>query len=307
MSLLFYLELTEIFIQISSKKFVLGSYEEFASKIASISKPTQILSIKNVTNYTVISSGFYFVPNDIIISNCAELIIEPGVILYFAQGKGIISFGKLTVVGSHDDLIVITGNKWANISIMGEASQDTKIKHAIIEGGQSRSRVPTYGDTFRSWNDSLLGGNIYLEDSHLIMDNSFILNGFAEFGGGLFLYKSSIDFNNILVFNNKGKSTVGGIELFWTKHQPSKPSKIKNSQIIKNSGAQAGGIYAHEGNVHLENLIIKNNRSSLSCGGISISQTNKFDLADIRLRNSIIEENLGSVCGDYSVEILNLF
>ena len=129
------------------------------------------------------------------------------------------------------------------------------------------------------------------------MENSFVLNGFAEFGGGLFIYKSSIDFNNIVVFNNSGKNTAGGIELFCTKHQSSKPSKINNSHIIKNSGALAGGIYAHEGNILLDNIIIKYNLSSLSCGGISIGQTNKFDLADIRLRNSIVEENLGSVCG----------
>lgn len=294
------IKLTEIFIQIRSTNITLENYEEYALQINSvISKPSQNLNIKRVTSFHVISSGAYYVSNDIIVEEGAELVVEPGVFLYFAQGKGIVSYGKLSLNGTPENLIFITGDKWANISILTESSNNSQIVNTIIEGGQSRSAVPTYGETFRSWNDSLLGGNLYIEKSHLIMKDCIILNGYAEFGGGLFIYESSVDIDNITVFNNSAKTTAGGLELTRLRYDRSSsgPSIIKNSYILKNSGFQCGGVYVREGNVTLNNLSITNNASSHLCGGILINKINRYDLSDIRLINSTVQENTGDICG----------
>ena len=141
----------EVFVHLHSTKITLKSYEEYANQISSfIIQPTKSLNISIVSSYVLISSGAYYVPNDIIVNEAAELELQPGVILYFARGKGIISYGKLTIVGSQENLILITGHKWANISFIGKKSQDSIIINAIIEGGQSRRMFPIYGNTFRS-------------------------------------------------------------------------------------------------------------------------------------------------------------
>ncbi|MFZ1288533.1 MAG: hypothetical protein WAR79_00465 [Melioribacteraceae bacterium] len=298
MNQLIKIRITEIFIKLESTNDSLVDYESLIKNvIPRINKPSQILNLKTITTYTEISSGTFFVPNDLHISKEGELKINPGVILYFASGKGIISYGKLTLAGEADNLIIITGNHWANISIFGESSKNSMIVNTIIEGGNSNIETPTYGETFKSWNNSSFGGNLYSENSHLIIKNCIIFNGHADNGGGIFIYNSFINFENVLVFNNSAVKRTGGIEIWSPKYNSGKPSRIKNSFIVKNKGFLVGGISIDNGTIILDNLEILFNISTGMCGGINISKIDRFELDDTRLINSKILKNFGSVCG----------
>lgn len=292
------IKITEIFIKLESINDSKVDYENLIQKVTPIiNKPNRILNLKTITTYTEISSGSFFVPNDLLITKDGELKINPGVILFFGPGKGIISYGKLNLAGEPDNLIVITGNKWANISILGETSKNSMIVNTIIEGGNSRSETPTYGETFASWNNSSYGGNLYSENSNLILKNCLFVNGHADNGGGMFIYNNFLDFENILVLNNSAKSRTGGIEIWTPKYNSGKPSRINNSYIVKNKGFHVGGISIENGSIILNKLKILFNISNGMCGGINISKTSIIGHIDTSLRNSKILNNFRLICG----------
>ena len=66
------------------------------------------------------SSSYYYVENDVTIGSNGVLTVEPGVIIYFSQGKGINVQGKLLMEGTEEEPITLTSyypsEKWGAIS-----------------------------------------------------------------------------------------------------------------------------------------------------------------------------------------------
>ena len=268
------------------------------------SKPEQILNIGTVDTLVNIRSGSYFIPEDIIIKEKGLLEIEEGTHLYFAKGKGIISIGKVFANGSKDNMILLSGDEWSNISFIEEKSSDSLLYNTIIVDGKGRRKIPFGNNTFMNSNDFYLGGNVYIENSHVKIRSVVLFNGFADIGGGLYAYDSVVDIENSTILGNEGKYTgAGGISCDRSRtNMRKRPSRITNCFIMGNKSRQAGGIEISCGVMILDNLVIKHNYSELSCGGLKIENNddNKklFDVrGNIRLINSTIESNIGFTSG----------
>lgn len=267
-------------------------------------RPDNDLNLRTVDSQVRIKTGSYYIPEDIIIKEDGELEIEEGTHLYFAKGKGIVSFGKVYANGSEDNMILISGDEWANVSFIEEYSTGSYLYNTIIIDGHGRQKIPFGDDTFMNDNKFYMGGNLYIERSHVRIRSIILHNGYSDIGGGLFTFFSLVDLEDSIIMNNECKATGGGgITCEGSKiNLDKKPSRIRNCYILANKSWETGGLDISCGVIILDELFIKHNYSELSCAGLKITNydINKtsFDhRGNIRLINSTIEYNVGFTSG----------
>ncbi len=289
----------ETLIEIQTTSVEITVYEELESIVKSmIMPPADTLRFNRINSRTVISEGYYYVPDDIIVEEDGELIIEPGVQLNFAQGKGIVALGKLFINGTADNLVIITGKGWSNISIVGEKSEGSVVSNAVIYDGNGRDKIPGYKHGFYDNRSSIVGGNLLTELTHIELSNIILIKGKAEIGGGLYCGSCFMIADNLIVYKNEANSGGGGggITIASPREYKCSYSKLINSKIISNFSTGTGGIYIFRGHLIVDQSIIKHNVASWGCGGLELS-TLPSDHTDIRIANSIIENNTGTHCG----------
>jgi len=149
--------------------------------------------------------------------------------------------------GSYLENINYNGNNITVASLFFITQDSTFISNTIIDGDSSGSVV-----TFESG-----------EDSTALLCGFTIINGLAEFGGGIKIYEASPKLSYLQINNNNGH--YGGGLSCDTNSSP-----IIQHTIISNNTAEGrgGGFWCGNfSNPYLENVTIDNNNTLLSKGG----------------------------------------
>ena len=227
-----------------------------------------------------IKKGTYEILKSIVITENAKLIIQPGVILKFAQNTEIICKGILNAEGLAEDkinFIALTEIPWNNITFLGKKSSESILKHVIISGCQGIStnheNISTY---LKLKNEYLIGSGILcaFEASPLIesceiknnkpsetmtlmgggiccwsnssptINNCKITNNSATFGGGFYIYdKSAPKLTDCHISGNKAVSFGAGVCIINAKATFTKCTITKNSCTSEEKLTGGGGVY----------------------------------------------------------------
>lgn len=227
----------------------------------------------------------------IILSLSMSSILLSGQIINIPADFESIQLG-INAASSGDTILVDTGIYSENINFSGKniklvsrfiIAMDTNLIHQTIIDGDSLGSVISVvngedsaaqlmGFTIRNGLDTL-GGGVKIINSSLKISNCIITENIAyKEGGGIYCFNSvpyisfsSISHNKIFKEDN-GNSYGAGVCLL------NSGGAITNSEIIYNSllsGSffEGGGIYYHNSNTLLENLVISNNFAHVG-GGI---------------------------------------
>ena len=148
------------------------------------------------------------------------------------------------------------------------------------------------------------GGGVYVSDGNFTAINSVISNNSGTTsGGGLSITDSVVSIKNCEVSNNEQTASyatrVGGIYVYESTVTADGLKVISNG---KNSKAECGGICitGMDSNVQLDNCLISGNyanseSSNNVAGGISIQNGN------VTLNNTVIKDNIGYKCGGVGI------
>jgi len=101
--------------------------------------------------------------------------------------------------------------------------------HMIIENTEIINNSASYG-----------GGVYFNYDHHSNLLNLIISNNSADVGGGVYFYNSEIVLENIIIHDNQASNVGGGIYNYWDAN----PS-MENVSIANNSAQLGGGIYCN--------------------------------------------------------------
>lgn len=187
----------------------------------------------------------YLVKDDITIESNDTLRIEPGVEIYFDDGKKLIVNGTLIAIGTRYRRIIFTAynNYWEGIKFLN-AFNNSQINFSIIEkilyekqDGAVQSGISLINSTadFKNNyiinNKSRLGGAIGLRNSQLIVYNTIFRNNSSQYQGGtIYSVNSSVKMINCVLYKNSSQSDGAGIYI-----QSHLYTEIQNNIFHKNS------------------------------------------------------------------------
>ncbi|MDI6735375.1 MAG: cohesin domain-containing protein [bacterium] len=148
----------------------------------------------------------YIVTDTVTVESGNSLIVEPGVIVKFATGTSLISYGELIAVGTPNGTITFTSNKnipqsgdWSNIRFSGNQSKGT-LSYCLIQYAQQ-------GIYLNNVSEIVITHNIITDNKG---KNGVDGNGNApqpgELGCGIYLSLSS----NIFIGTNTISNNIGG-------------------------------------------------------------------------------------------------
>jgi len=214
-------------------------------------------------------SGKVILNENFILSKGNTLKIEPGTQVLLSENVSIISYGKISAIGTKEEPITITSANnlpWGAIALQGK---DAKSKFSwvnISEGSGTTHALVEYTGMLSAYNADLVLENCELKNNHFFDDMVNVKN-------------ASATINNCVFSNSKGDI----IDFDISK------GSIKNSEFI-NSGNDA--IDLMTSNVHLENINISNAGDK----GISIGEKSNPTIIDFTIQDS----NVGIAIKDLS-------
>ena len=183
----------------------------------------------------------YYVSGDIAVPRNSELVIEPGVQVFFMgpYGMTIGEYAFLTAEGTENSPIEFTAwNKdvgWTGLRFI-ESGGDDILSHCSISFSKKNSGLVTESDS--SADENTCGGAVYCYLSDLTIKNCKITNNTGDKGGAIYCDESYMKISNTVIANNAslgGSPQCGGIcigELGGLE--------ILNCTIVNNS---PGGIF----------------------------------------------------------------
>jgi len=195
------------------------------------------------------------------------------------------------------------------------------ISQTVIDGNQNRSVVKFHqgesiiarltGFTVRNGTGNYCyheegeeshsrGGGIYYVNSNPTIDNLVIednsvfggLNfGIPGFGAGIHMYNSNVSITNIIIRNNEciyGDSEGGGIYLY-----DSNPI-IRELIIHNNTTRYWAGMYCHNFDSKLDNVLIHSNHALVSGGGLYLRDCSTF-ISNLSIMDNLSDNHSGGV------------
>lgn len=175
----------------------------------------------------------YIVIDNITIEDQDSLEIEPGVEVHFNNTLTFFVYGRLNASGNEGDSIVFRtipdGEAWGGIRFLDSDSL-TRLDYCAIFGGRV---VQGEGEP----DSASSGGNIYIYQGMVSIENSRISNGHARsYGGGVAIHNSTALLRNCLISDN-GPSMAGGGLAIWENSNPT----IENCLLTRNETQSSGG------------------------------------------------------------------
>ncbi|MBI1290046.1 S8 family serine peptidase [bacterium] len=219
---------------------------------------------------TVLRSGAeYLVPSALIVASGKKLTIEPGTLLRFYPGAGLVVDGTLVAVGTATNPIILMANNssqgWNGVSFT-DTSQD-----AILQNGSYIS-----GCTMQ-----------FCEVSGVLKTSSLAVEGTISASSSTpFISKN-------LIYNNTGYQD-GGISFLLGG-----PHRITQNIFLGNSASQCAGIHIRGATATIADNLIMNNASttqSLTAGGL-LTATSVAVSGNVIINNSGIN---GGLLRDYT-------
>ncbi|MDO9577086.1 MAG: T9SS type A sorting domain-containing protein [Candidatus Cloacimonadales bacterium] len=191
-----------------------------------------------VSGVWTLAGSPYMVNGEIQIQSGSQLIINPGVSVYFTGHYKCIVNGRLSAVGGEGaDQILLTaqnattgwhGLRFIDTNVNGQDS--SKVVYCVFHYGIASGTGSDYqGGAIYSdnssdllishctfeYNSATTGGAIYLEDSDIVILNTVITDNTASgAGGGIYLNNSDIYMSNAEITNNTAYYDGGGINCF---------------------------------------------------------------------------------------------
>ncbi len=166
-----------------------------------------------------------------------------------------------------------------------------------------RSKVNARDINFYSNHAFSRGGGIFYEGPYLNIQGSIFKNNRADFdfvaGGGLFFAGDVLFMDTFLIQGNIASSGYGGGVVIKTR----KNTVLTHGKVLENESKFAGGGLHYgaligEANLRINDVIFKNNHTSLEGGGLWLSSM--YPSASMLITNSIISYNTagsgGGIC-----------
>lgn len=135
----------------------------------------------------------------------------------------------------------------------------------------SSSSTPSFNNCVFSGNSGFFGtlnhANTNASDT-LKINNTYFINNFAKYGGGIFFSKGSTELSNIVMANNT--SDYGGAFMVSQNYESDRTIRIRNASIINNTSVYQKAIYIEGGIIKLINTILWNT-TPITGGNLSLT------------------------------------
>ncbi|MCJ7554359.1 MAG: hypothetical protein MUO34_10800 [Ignavibacteriaceae bacterium] len=176
----------------------------------------------SISGVLVKADSPYLIKDDIIIDSSASLKIEPGVELYFEEGKSLIVKGELEAIGQiyYRIYFLPYRNNWAGIKILNADSQ-------------SFFHFCTFTEIYSP--DPVSVGSILIFESNSNFRNCYFENNAAYFGGAIAAYSSIIDIRNVIFNLNQALNSGAAI------YSQNSDIVLINNVFNKNKSMNPGG------------------------------------------------------------------
>lgn len=164
----------------------------------------------------------YYVKDDIIVDSSSLLIIEPGVELYFGEGKTLVVKGELKAIGQRYSRIYFLPytNSWGGVRIV---NADTKSEFRFCVFEKVISEDATYS------------GTIVVHQSESLFRNCYFENNFSISGGGISAVYSDLTVQNVIFNSNYVMNNGGAIFAKYSN------ISLINNVFVNNEANVAGG------------------------------------------------------------------
>jgi Chlamydia polymorphic membrane protein (Chlamydia_PMP) repeat len=251
------------------------------------------------------TAGKYVFKKDIRITENGILILEPGVILYFEAGFGILSLGRIKAKGNSAKPVVFDGNNWSGVLVLGPESSDSEFTYCEFLNGVGKSfetddndefiydeegfiriskdeencggclqiiesRNVIISDTiFRDNYTNAEGGAIEIIESNLTIEHSIFENNSSNTdGGAIEIIDTNLILNNCTFKNNFASSEGGAISVL-----DSTPDIISSIFEFNSCGGNGGAVYLSESNARMKSVKFMDNTSENEGGGLYIEKS----------------------------------
>jgi len=188
----------------------------------------------------------YFVGGDLQVPENSELVIEPGVKVFFTGSYGLTvgKRAKLTAKGTAAQPIEFTAwNRdagWTGLRFINSGSDDVLSYCLLTWAKKTRGLLPTAASGASAADEAdSRGGAIYCDTSDLTIENCRIMNNVGDCGGALYCVDSFPVLSNTLIANNSseaGAPRCGGLCTYRYGI-----AELRNCTIVNNF---PGGIFA---------------------------------------------------------------
>jgi hypothetical protein len=139
----------------------------------------------------ILKKGVYDVGETIIVPKNTKLIIEPGTVLKFNNGKSLISYSPIIAEGSENDEILFTGQKGAGWGAVGLIDSEKSVfRYVKFEGGEG----------------TLVNNQAFFGSLSFVQSDGEITN--SDFSGSLGRDSLSVQKSDVLIKDNVFRDSV---------------------------------------------------------------------------------------------------
>jgi hypothetical protein len=252
--------------EILQRQSVYKKYAEIYSSIDVVLESYPAFIKGKLKNTILLKTGVYKFSETIILPKGIELIIEPGAELQFNTGVSLVSYGKISALGTKDNPIIFHGKnyttKWGVIGLLHEQSGGI-FENCIFDGG---------GEAFI--NGVYFSGMLAAHYTNIEVRNSILQK--AGIGGG----DDAINIKHGKAFISDSfffKNYRDAIDLDYAKIG----SEVRNSYFLENGN---NGIDISGSNVLLQNLLVSQSKNI----GVSLGEKTEAVIKNIKIERSKI-------------------
>ncbi|HHE38010.1 MAG TPA: hypothetical protein ENL20_05495, partial [Candidatus Cloacimonetes bacterium] len=147
---------------------------------------------------------------------------------------------------------------------------------------------------------------IYLRDAYGVsLRNIKIINGLAEYGGGVYCLDSELDLENVVISNNSSTRYGGGIYYSFSNSNLSNVEITGNSVPLNYYSTYGGGICCHNSNLDFSEVRISDNEAEYG-GGLGISSESNISFLNVFLTDNQAQRGGGIYCSHSILDMENI-
>lgn len=192
------------------------------------------------------SDSPFLVRSDIVVKSTDTLVIEPGIYLFFDDGRKMTVNGVLIAEGTNQKSIIFRSflTDWLGISIK-DSPDTSRFKFCIIQ------------DVYQRADDPVENGAVEIFNSSAVFENCVFKSNSVQYGGGLAIYNSYVRATNNIFRDNDAEIFGGGLIA------ENSSTELINNTIYRNSCFNFGGgiVFSNPVSADVQNNIFYKNFS----------------------------------------------